>query len=202
MEIMSARGILYGGLVRYIPLRVNAISGTLGAKRHFASSTPDQDFDEEGLKEARKWLSSFTPDSIPREYYDVSFSRSSGPGGQNVNKLNTKATLRLDLLKACNYIPSLVMARIRTDPNIGRYLTKHDELLIQSDTYRKQHDNVLECFRKLYQSIVEAAALPGETSAEQRDYVSKLKLDETERRMKMKKQHSNKKSSRKSKGDY
>lgn len=142
-------------------------------------------------------------------------------GGQNVNKLNTKATLRFDLLKAHNYIPSLIMARIRTNPNIGRYLTKHDELLIQSDSYRKQPDNELDCFRKLYQSIVEAAALPGETSAGQKDHVSKLyvseypfgrdihmlieehrRQDEEERRMKMKRQHSAKKSSRRSKGDY
>jgi len=95
-------------------------------------------------------------------------------GGQNVNKLNTKATLRFDLTKASNYIPSLIMARIRSDPNIGRYLTKYDELLIQSDTHRKQPDNELDCFKKLYQSIVEAAALPGETSAEQKDHVSEL----------------------------
>ncbi|RPB25518.1 hypothetical protein L211DRAFT_806038, partial [Terfezia boudieri ATCC MYA-4762] len=186
------------GLARCIPLRGSSIAG---AQRFFASNTPDQGFDEEGLKEARKWLSSFTPDSIPREYCDVSFSRSSGPGGQNVNKLNTKATLRFNLNKASNHIPSLIMIRIRSDPSIGRYRTIHDELLIQSDTYRKQLDNELECYRKLYQSIVEAAALPGETSAEKKDHVSKLKRDEKERRMKMKKQHSNKKSSRRPKGD-
>ena len=97
-----------------------------------------------------------------------------GTGGQNVNKLNTKATLRFDLIKASNYIPSLIMARIRSDSDIGRYLTKHDELLIQSDMYRKQPDNELDCFRKLYQSIVGAAALPGETSVEQKDHVLKL----------------------------
>jgi ribosome-associated protein len=36
-----------------------------------------------------------------RENAEAIFSRSGGPGGQNVNKLNTKATLRLNLEKLC-----------------------------------------------------------------------------------------------------
>lgn len=42
--------------------------------------------DEGELKAARQWLSRLDPDTIPRDLCDVSFSRSSGPGGQNVNK--------------------------------------------------------------------------------------------------------------------
>lgn len=36
------------------------------------------------LEEAREWLASFS--EVPSKYYQVSYSRSSGPGGQNVNK--------------------------------------------------------------------------------------------------------------------
>ena len=36
--------------------------------------------DEEDIMEARKWLKSFTADSIPKEFYETSYSRSSGPG--------------------------------------------------------------------------------------------------------------------------
>ena len=35
---------------------------------------------------AREWLKAFGPDSIPKNSCNISFSRSSGPGGQNVNK--------------------------------------------------------------------------------------------------------------------
>jgi hypothetical protein len=35
---------------------------------------------------ARQWLAKFNTNSIPRNLCEVSFSRSSGPGGQNVNK--------------------------------------------------------------------------------------------------------------------
>ena len=42
--------------------------------------------DEEELKAAREWLAKLHSKSIPRHICEVSFSRSSGPGGQNVNK--------------------------------------------------------------------------------------------------------------------
>jgi hypothetical protein len=52
---------------------------------HFATA-PLPQYDEEELRAARSWLADFTVDTIPRSVGDVSFSRSSGPGGQNVNK--------------------------------------------------------------------------------------------------------------------
>ena len=44
------------------------------------------DLTEEDIELARKWLAGFNPDTLPHDIGDVSFSRSSGPGGQNVNK--------------------------------------------------------------------------------------------------------------------
>lgn len=80
----------------------------------------------------------------------------------------------MDLKKARNFFPPLILDRIKTTTIAKRYLTKNDELLIQSDTHRKQSDNKLDCFRKLHGVIVNAAALPGETSDEQKDRVVKL----------------------------
>ena len=42
--------------------------------------------DERALRAAREWLTSFKLESIPRNECIVTYSRSSGPGGQNVNK--------------------------------------------------------------------------------------------------------------------
>lgn len=56
-----------------------------GATRSFAAKRSG-DADEDELKAARQWLAKLDPDTIPRDLCDVSFSRSSGPGGQNVNK--------------------------------------------------------------------------------------------------------------------
>ena len=41
---------------------------------------------EEDQKLAREWLSTFDLAMVPRRVCEISFSRSSGPGGQNVNK--------------------------------------------------------------------------------------------------------------------
>jgi len=38
------------------------------------------------LQAARKWLAQLHADTIPRSIGELTFSRSSGPGGQNVNK--------------------------------------------------------------------------------------------------------------------
>jgi peptidyl-tRNA hydrolase ICT1 len=57
--------------------------------RRFASNkgtTQSGVWDESELSKARDWLSTFNINSIPRNICAISFSRSSGPGGQNVNK--------------------------------------------------------------------------------------------------------------------
>jgi hypothetical protein len=50
-------------------------------------ATPEANSEEgKEIAAARKWLDAMTPETIPRSICDVTFSRSSGPGGQNVNK--------------------------------------------------------------------------------------------------------------------
>lgn len=45
--------------------------------------------------------------------WSVTYSRSSGPGGQNVNKVNTKATLKLDLDRAAKWLPKHTLINLR-----------------------------------------------------------------------------------------
>lgn len=57
--------------------------------RFYASraSAGGKEADEDDIKAARQWLSELDADTIRNNATcDVSFSRSSGPGGQNVNK--------------------------------------------------------------------------------------------------------------------
>jgi peptidyl-tRNA hydrolase ICT1 len=54
--------------------------------RPFASKRGPVDYSDEDLSSARKWLAALNPDTIPRNLSEITFSRSSGPGGQNVNK--------------------------------------------------------------------------------------------------------------------
>ena len=48
---------------------------------------------DDELRAARTWLAQLTADTIPRSICAVSFSRSSGPGGQNVNKYDSRQQL-------------------------------------------------------------------------------------------------------------
>jgi len=52
----------------------------------FASKRGPADYSDEDLAAARKWLADLNSDTIPRNLSEITFSRSSGPGGQNVNK--------------------------------------------------------------------------------------------------------------------
>ncbi|KAF2835913.1 hypothetical protein M501DRAFT_1026451 [Patellaria atrata CBS 101060] len=154
---------------------------------------------EEEVSKAREWLEKLDPDTIPKQIGDVSYSRSSGPGGQNVNKVNSKATLRLPLDQLLMHIPKLLHQGIRE----SRYYVKNsDALIIQADDSRKQRDNEHSCYTRLYSLVAEVGAktIPGETSQAQRARVQNLQKGANENRLRRKKTHSNKKASRKKAG--
>lgn len=54
--------------------------------RALASRRAGGEASEEDIRAARRWLEKFDPETIPKNICELSFSRSSGPGGQNVNK--------------------------------------------------------------------------------------------------------------------
>ena len=140
--------------------------------RPFASQGAPQ-VDDEELKRARAWLKAFSTDTLPKSLYDVSFSRSSGPGGQNVNKVNSKATMKIDLAALLKHVPSILESPIRA----SQYCTSRSEILVfSSDDSRKQGDNARYCEAKLHDLIVEAGkkVIPGETSEAQRQRVQNL----------------------------
>ncbi|KAF2198565.1 hypothetical protein GQ43DRAFT_378271 [Delitschia confertaspora ATCC 74209] len=163
--------------------------------RHFASRKSVNEASEEDIQAARSWLQKLDAETIPRTICELSFSRSSGPGGQNVNKVNSKATLKVTLDSLLQHIPKALHPQI----SASRYVApRSNSIIIQADDNRKQNDNALSCYARLHQMIVEAArnALPGETSAEQVQHVKNLQKSENERRLKSKKMHSSKKGSR------
>ena len=74
---------------------------------------PQSILSEAESKNIKSWVQQFklqgglTPPRHANDY-TLSYSRSSGPGGQNVNKVSTKATVRLDLEKAKTWLPEHV----------------------------------------------------------------------------------------------
>ena len=66
---------------------------------------------------------------IPREKCKVAFSRSSGPGGQNVNKVNTKVDLRFNIADA-DWLTDDTKDRLRE--LYAGHINKSDEMIVVS----------------------------------------------------------------------
>ncbi|KAB8228328.1 hypothetical protein BDV23DRAFT_173722 [Aspergillus alliaceus] len=172
----------------------SAFTARTYASKQAAATERPQDSNED-LAAARKWITGLNSKTIPRHICEVTFSRSGGPGGQNVNKVNSKATLKVPLQSLLPFVPRILHRPLRS----SRYFAERSQsLVIQSEESRKQAANVESCYEKLHQLLKATAAdvIPGETSQEQRDRVHKLKNAENESRIKAKKLHSSKKSNR------
>eukprot|EP00126_Sphaerothecum_destruens_P008444 Sdes_comp20213_c0_seq6m13567 len=110
-------------------------------------------------------------EDIPKRFYQVSFCRSSGPGGQNVNKLNTKAELRMNVHEA-TFLPDWVRQNLAT---VGKpFLTLDGTLVIKSQRHRTQLQNINDALMKLADLICEAGIIPKETSEAQKEKVKQL----------------------------
>ncbi|XP_035998426.1 peptidyl-tRNA hydrolase ICT1, mitochondrial isoform X2 [Fundulus heteroclitus] len=99
---------------------------------------------------------------VPVERLTVSYSRSSGPGGQHVNKVNTKAEVRFHVYTA-EWIPEDVRQKI-VEKNKSR-INKAGELLVTSEVSRSQQRNLSDCLQKISAIIDEASQRPREPSA-------------------------------------
>ncbi|KAK6520461.1 hypothetical protein TWF506_000715 [Arthrobotrys conoides] len=131
---------------------------------------------ERDLDWARKWVSEGIIKKklarFPPSIGEITFSRSSGPGGQNVNKVNSKATLRVPLDKLGPHIPRVFLEALKT--NGSKYLTDGGDMVISSDSCRSQLTNTKNCWEKLYRAVIKSTCLPGKTSPEQKERVKKL----------------------------
>lgn len=95
--------------------------------------------------------------TIPESEYWFTYARSGGPGGQNVNKVNSKATLHWNA-RDSRSLPDDVRHRL-----LSRYknrISNDGVLLITSQRYRDQPQNASDCRDKLVGMIREVLTPP------------------------------------------
>ncbi len=113
------------------------------------------------------------------------YARSGGPGGQAVNKVATKAQLRVRV-GAIRGLSDAARGRLRR--LAGRRLTDDDEVLVQADTHRSQLDNRAACLERLRDLVRRAVSPPKPRKKTRPSRAAKQKrLDVKKRRGELKK---------------
>jgi len=133
--------------------------------------------------------------SLDEDEIQESFIRSSGPGGQNVNKVETAVQIRFDARHSKN-IPTSIYARLKT--LAGQKMTKDGVIVITANEYRSQDRNRKAALERLVALIEQATIVPKHRRPTKPTYSSKLKrLDKKTQRSQTKKNRG-----RVSKSDY
>jgi ribosome-associated protein len=95
--------------------------------------------------------------SIDEREIEESFVRSSGPGGQNVNKLSTAVQLRFDVRRSPS-LPNDVALRLMT--LAGKRMTKDGVIVLIAQSHRTQERNRADALERLVALVKQAAVRP------------------------------------------
>ena len=128
---------------------------------------------------------------VPLSELEFIFARSGGPGGQNVNKVNSKVQLRWNQ-SASNALPPEVAHRFRTQNR--KRITDDGIFLLVGQQFRDQPRNKADVIERFRELLVEASKAPKVRRPTRATHGSKL------RRLDAKKRNSSRKAGRRSPG--
>ncbi|SRR5690606_21210006 len=125
--------------------------------------------------------------AVPDDELRFTYVRSSGPGGQNVNKVSSKAVLTWNVAQSPSLPPDV---RARLEQLARNRINKRGELILSSDRFRDRERNQADCLDRLRDLLTRAAKRPKVRRPTRPTRASK------ERRLKDKRARSEKKSLR------
>lgn len=162
------------------PFSVIALSALATPQNADTSITPSQIAD---IQLANLILSSGK--EIPETEFEFTFARSGGPGGQNVNKVNSKAILRWDITNSQSISAPM---KNRFVERYGSRLTSDGVLVLSSQQHRDQLTNVDECLEKLREMLESVLKPPVIRKPTKIPKAAKIKRTEAKREVGKKKQ--------------
>jgi ribosome-associated protein len=130
--------------------------------------------------------------SIPEEEITITAARSSGPGGQNVNKVSTKVTLRFSLEETARLSP-LQKNRVRI--KLKNIINREGCLVLQEETSRSQAANRTLVIKKFAALMARALVVP------KKRVPTRVSRAQKRKRLDDKKKQGRKKSERRVAGD-
>uniref|UniRef100_A0A1B6E016 Large ribosomal subunit protein mL62 n=2 Tax=Clastoptera arizonana TaxID=38151 RepID=A0A1B6E016_9HEMI len=131
---------------------------------------------------------------IPIDSLKITYSRSSGPGGQLINTLNTKVDLRLHVESAAWLHPEIKAKLLEKNRSM---ISKEGYLIIKSDKTRSQQLNLADAMDRLRTIIRSAEFVPAKPSPETVEQIRRKKERASQARLIEKRQRSLIKESRK-----
>ncbi|KAM6473353.1 large ribosomal subunit protein mL62 [Liasis olivaceus] len=191
---MPVQRLLFWETSRKILLRVLA-SGRPAFGSEFRSEySLDRLYPPQGKEaDTAKDSASRTIPEIPVGRLSISYSRSSGPGGQNVNKVNSKAEVRFHLASA-DWISEEVRQKMAVLQK--HKINKLGELIITSEVSRYQMRNLADCLQKIRDMIAESTERPQVASEETAEMIRNRVEKMNRERLRQKKLRSSLKQSR------
>ncbi|XP_015119486.1 peptidyl-tRNA hydrolase ICT1, mitochondrial isoform X2 [Diachasma alloeum] len=122
---------------------------------------------------------------IPMDKLTVTYSRSSGPGGQHVNTVNTKVDLRFEV-KSADWISQDIREKLLEKNRIN----KEGFLVIKSDLTRSQQMNLADALERLRVMIRKTLIVAPEISPQTQEKIRKAQMKAARERLFVKRSRS------------
>jgi peptidyl-tRNA hydrolase ICT1 len=133
---------------------------------------------------------------LNQKWLIITKTKSSGPGGQNVNKINSKICMKLPLFHLSQEIQENISLKYRNKINSSR------ELYTFSDKFRSQEENLKNCLEKLQDIVNDSLPFEATPNPVKTEKIEKFKQAFERNRKKSKMLQSLKKSFRSKSIDY